>query len=128
MHIQFLRKIEELGFTDSGERFPGYPAFRIYDAPARLRGAISSLNIGSSPDFCTFQEPGPGYRELGGMFALTRMDDDLLVALALEPEGFLRWHRDRVGFSFSFARVSGEVVEGITTTSGEAVVAPRNVQ
>jgi hypothetical protein len=115
----FSQKLEALGFADTGERLSKEnPFVRSYRTPERLAPAVEYLNLGGTRGeaeyFVTFQPPEVGlidtlgfpvstdivvidatcaYRELGTSISpfCLNADQELLDALTLDAESFLRW-------------------------------------
>ena len=114
----FIQKLKELGFVDTGDRVSKDDFIRSYNPPERLAAAITSLNLGTGGEskYCvSLQPPEDGLvdklglsiwtdtvvidgitypsQELGTVLSpfMLNLNEELLDALHLDAESFLRW-------------------------------------
>ena len=137
---EFCRRLEALGFTDSGTRFAEAPELRSYDPPERLRAVLSSLNVGrsvgkrSTKCSVTLQaadgwdtgiiqgEPMHFRPEIGSALGpiCFPIDEALLGALALDANQLLQWidHYPICSVVMESVDEPGEKITGVGTRRG----------
>jgi len=137
---EFCRRLEALGFTDSGTRFAHAPELRSYDPPERLRSVLSALNIGrsvgkESTKYSVLLQAADGWNthivqgepirfrpEIGSALGPIPfpMDEALLGALALDANQQRQWidHYPVCTFAIEPVYAPGEKVTGVGTRCG----------
>jgi len=137
---EFCRRLEGLGFKDSGTRFAQAPELRSYLPPQRLHAVLSALNIARSVgegsttykvmlqaadgwDTGVIQgEPMRFKPEIGSAFGpiCFPTDEALLGALALDANQLLQWidHFPICSVVMKPVDEPGETITGVGTRRG----------